>query len=274
MIGIVDDSVTIRTAFGMTFAGDDIDIEARAYASADEAIQAGDKLELLYVDSRIGAQDGYAACARLRGTPAFAAVPLVILHGPLDTYDEARGRASGAVGGAAKPWDTDEFIGKTRGFLSAAPQPPQAVAAAAPRPPAPPAAAPPAPPQARPVVPAAPAIPRSPVAAAAPPAPPPARPAAPPPTAPVARPQPAAHAAPAPPPAAPRAAAPVAAPPARIDEARLAERIAGRIPDLSGEQALAVARISREVIEEVAWEIVPDLAETIIREQIQALLKA
>ena len=40
----------------------------------------------------------------------------------------------------------------------------------------------------------------------------------------------------------------------------------------SGKQAV-VRLVSREVIEQVAWEVVPDLAEAIIREQLQALLK-
>jgi hypothetical protein len=36
----------------------------------------------------------------------------------------------------------------------------------------------------------------------------------------------------------------------------------------------AIARLSREVIEQIAWEVVPELAEQIIRSQLDRLTKA
>jgi CheY-like chemotaxis protein len=130
------------------------------------------------------------------------------------------------------------------------------------RPPgAPQPAAPPAP-----AVPRAPAAPVAPGAAAAPPAAPVPAPAV------VAAPRKALelegddHGAPAMP--APRA--PAAA--ARAVEAangEMATKLSGM--GLTPEQASAVLALSREVIEKVVWEVVPDLAETIIREEIKRL---
>jgi len=51
-------------------------------------------------------------------------------------------------------------------------------------------------------------------------------------------------------------------------EARLDE-IAQRGPEYA-----AIASLSREVIERIAWEVVPDLAEAIIREEIERLVAA
>ncbi len=43
-------------------------------------------------------------------------------------------------------------------------------------------------------------------------------------------------------------------------------------PALSEEQlASLVAKISRDIIEKIAWEVVPDLAETLIKEEIRKL---
>jgi hypothetical protein len=43
-------------------------------------------------------------------------------------------------------------------------------------------------------------------------------------------------------------------------------------PALSEEQLAAiVAKISQDIIEKIAWEVVPDLAETLIREEIRKL---
>jgi hypothetical protein len=49
---------------------------------------------------------------------------------------------------------------------------------------------------------------------------------------------------------------------------------APRAPD-GGEALLreALSRASKEVIEKIAWEVVPQLAETIIREQLDRLMK-
>jgi CheY-like chemotaxis protein len=288
-IGIVDDSVTIRTAFQLTFAGEDLGVEAHGFASADDALKSADKLDLLYVDTKLGAEDGYHACARLRGTPTFASTPIVLLFGPWETYDEARGRASGAVGGIQKPWDSEDMIVKAQAFVAAAPpavvagastaapvQAPIAAQPAAPRPSMPTPA-----PIARPVPPGQPLPPPSaqriatqiqipgrpgpapvttthPAAAAQAPA---VRPAAPP--APPARPAASATALQ----EFAQAAAPAAA-------KAVEHKIAAEIPGLTPEQMQAVVRlVSREVIEQIAWEVVPDLAEAIIREQLQALLK-
>jgi CheY-like chemotaxis protein len=313
-IGIVDDSVTIRTAFQLTFAGEDLGVESHGFASVDEALKATDKYDLLYVDTKLGADDGYSACARLRSSPAFAAAPVVMLFGPWETYDEPRAKGSGAVGGIQKPWESDDIIARTQAYLSGAPQPAAVVAPVRPAAPAPaPVAAAPATPPARPV----------PAGAPIPPAPPPGqriptqiqvgsrsapgmpggipstsgltKPLQPVPTPGQAKPAPVGIP-PSPPAQAARtplaefaqaaapARAPAQAPAAAYPEAHaavsaaatagLAEKLAAEIHGLSHDQIEAIVKIvARDIVEQVAWEVVPDLAETIIREQIQALLK-
>lgn len=124
-----------------------------------------------------------------------------------------------------------------------APRPPPAVAPAAPKPVAP-AAAPPAAP--------------APAAARTPAAPAPAAPAP-------------AAAAPTPVPAAGKpAAAPASAAAAAVD-GKMADRLQGL--GLTSEQVEGVLALSREVVEQVVWEVVPDLAETLIREEIARLTR-
>jgi hypothetical protein len=43
---------------------------------------------------------------------------------------------------------------------------------------------------------------------------------------------------------------------------------------LSAAQVEAVLALSREVVEQVVWEVVPTLAETIIKEELKRLLQA
>jgi len=74
--------------------------------------------------------------------------------------------------------------------------------------------------------------------------------------------------------AAPVAAAPRVAPaaPAAALPADFAGKLGGL--GLSNAQVEAVLSLSREVVEQVVWEVVPTLAETIIKEELKRLLQA
>ena len=57
----------------------------------------------------------------------------------------------------------------------------------------------------------------------------------------------------------------------RVDDA--AEKIAEKVEGITPAQAEAVQTLTREIIERVVWEVVPDLAEVIIKEELAKLLK-
>lgn len=262
---VVDDSATMRRVLEMTFAGEDAHVTT--VRSGEEALAKARELgpDVVFADASMQGMDGYDVARAIKEDATLARTAVIVMASQSAPFDEARGKASGVDAHIAKPFDTQAVIDRThqtiakpRSTVAAAP------AAAAPRPVAPPPAAPAA---------------RS--AAAAPAPAPAARPiAAPAPVAPprAAQPTPAA-ARPAAPVAAPaRAPAPVAPAPARPAavaqrasqaSADLAPKLAGL--GLSPEQVDGVLALSRDVIERVVWEVVPDLAETIIREEIQRL---
>jgi CheY-like chemotaxis protein len=98
------------------------------------------------------------------------------------------------------------------------------------------------------------------------------------PVAPAPAPAPVSHAvAPAAPP--PPAPPPPAPPPARIEAGPVAAAVNGQLSGKLGElgltpqQAEAVLALSREVVERVVWEVVPQLAEVIIKEEIARLTR-
>jgi DNA-binding response OmpR family regulator len=57
----------------------------------------------------------------------------------------------------------------------------------------------------------------------------------------------------------------------RIQDA--AKEVARSIPGVTGEQIAAVQALTADIIERVVWEVVPDLAETIIKEELAKLFK-
>jgi CheY-like chemotaxis protein len=254
----VDDSKTMRKVLEITFGGEDYKV-----VLAENAQQALEKLRaehptVALVDANLGSDSGYDVCQQLkREAPE---VGVIILSSKQQPYDKARGASVGADDFHDKPFDTQQLIDKTGALIRRLAEQP----AAAPKPAA--AAAPPAP---------APA----PVPAPAAPAPRPAMPAvAPRPAAPAMAPPSAARPhvqtlvggapAPAPSPAPPPAAAPAVAA-ATSGNGQFAEKLAGL--GLTKDQVDGVLALSREVVEQVVWEVVPQLAETIIKEEIKRL---
>jgi CheY-like chemotaxis protein len=271
----VDDSKTMRKVLEITFSGEDFRL--LLCASAQEALgKLSERPSVALIDAGLEGTSGYELCRQLKA--AQPGLSVVVLSSKQQPYDRALGSQVGADDFADKPFDTQQLIDKVVGLLRKAP------AAGAPAPAPMPAAAPlhaarastlqygssplaaasaaPAPiaaqPSASPVRPTTPGLAagsafgsRAPAAAA---------PAA------------EVRAAPA---AATASLAPAASPKppavAATNGADFAQKLGGL--GLTPQQVEGVLSLSREVIERVVWEVVPTLAETVIREEIQRLTK-
>ncbi|MBX3183225.1 MAG: response regulator [Polyangiaceae bacterium] len=293
----------MRKVIEITFAGEDYQTILAATAEDALAKLRAERPEVVLVDHDLQGESGYDLCQRIKSESPSTRV--LILSSKQHPYDASRGGAAGADEHMDKPFDTQQLIDRVAQMLKTAPAQasagqlegvtapaPAAHVAAKPRSPtlaygtpapntpaAVPQASQPPPGRAqtftgtpRPVAPA-PAHHQT-SAAATPPAPAVARPAAPVAAAPVAAPIAAAPVA-VPAPAAPVAAAPVAAAaPAAVAAAN--GQLAGKLEGLglTPAQVEAVLALSREVVEQVVWEVVPVLAETLIQEEIQRLTQA
>jgi DNA-binding response OmpR family regulator len=255
----VDDSVTMRKIIEMTFAGEDMRVVS--VATADEALAAArkEKPDLVLTDVSLDGTSGYDLCKKFKDE--FGTVPVIILASPKQNpYDAAKGQAAGADDHLDKPYDTTKTIELVKAVLTkgksmapgamavpvAAPTTPKVAAvASSPAPAAKAAAMParlstPAAPQAEPVRPA---------------------------------PTPAAvevqHGT-----LAELAQVPQvshAARPAAAASADFSAKLQGL--GLSAAQIEAVLALSREVVERVVWEVVPVLAETMVKEELARLMK-
>ena len=282
----VDDSKTMRKVLEITFAGEDF--RTVLCESADEALgKLGENPQVALVDAGLENAAGYELCQRIKAASPNVAV--VMLSSKQQPYDRARGNAVGADDFVDKPFDTQQLLEKVTTIARrAAASPVMSAVAPAPvvmpsaaakvadvavgRPrvqtlaygstPSPIIPASPAPPQVAPVQPVANVRPTmtsapsievgsSPAAAPAP------------------------IIAPAPKSAPLAAASPVAAA-KPAPAAALPADFAGKLDGLglSSAQVEAVLSLSREVVEQVVWEVVPTLAETIIKEEIKRLLQA
>ena len=304
----VDDSATMRKVLEITFSGEDFRV-VTADGAQNALSRLGDDPGVVIIDTVLGGDDGYALCKEVRKrAPGAALLLLASRHNP---YDQAKGREAGADDFMDKPFDTQQMLDKVRKVIlareSGGAQPQAASPAAAP----PPQAAPQPRPAtaAQPAFTPQPASAASkparghtlmfgdqgaPQAAAPPdrraepapqerrpePAPAEKRPEAAKTAPDRAEPRHQAPAATSPTPAnamRPVAPAHVAPPqhPVSHATASVNGQLAGKLGELglSQQQLDAVLALSREVVERVVWEVVPQLAETLIKEEIARLTK-
>lgn len=152
---LADKSITIQKVVEMLFSGREYEVSCAS--DGETALnEAGRTLpDVVLADVDLPRIDGYTFAARLKQVPALAQTPVILMLSRDDVFDEAKAKQAGIVDNIAKPFESQELIGKVRRAISAA-APRAAEPAAAPRPapapaPAPPQEAAPKPKQAAPM---------------------------------------------------------------------------------------------------------------------------
>jgi CheY-like chemotaxis protein len=221
---VADDSVTIRKVVELTFSDEDVRIIA--VADGAQALESArtERPDLVISDVSMPGLDGYELCGRIKADEGLRTVPVLLLRGTFEGFDEGKAASCGADGVIVKPFEAREMVQKVKELIAAAaaapaPRPQAAPAGARPAPVAPPPASLPAQAPAPPPAPPAPPRPAVPIVAAGAslgtPAPASANPA----TAPrLAPPPPARPAPPLPPPPAPARPVAFEEPPAELAE--------------------------------------------------------
>jgi CheY-like chemotaxis protein len=305
----VDDSATMRKVLEITFAGEDFRV-VTADSPASALHKMSDEPVAVVIDTSLPeGGDGYALAKEVRSRDGRAVI--LLMSSRYAPYDANRGKDAGVDDYIDKPFDSQVIIDKVKKAMAAresgkaaapsltatavSPAPPPVAPAPAPHAP-PPFAAP------RPVTATAPMVARPNFSTqrthtlsfegSSSPNPPPVT--APPahPVPPISRTAPSGvpvvHAPGAPPPAPhpPSPPAPVIsaraaepAPRAHAEAAPVAAAVNGQLAGKLGDLGLtpgqveAVLALSREVVERVVWEVVPQLAEAIIKEEIARITK-
>jgi CheY-like chemotaxis protein len=257
---VAEDSVTMRRIMEMTFAGEDA--EVITVSSGQEAVTKANEVRpnVVFADLSLPGLDGYEIAQQIKTTPNLDKTAVILMVSQKSPFDEMKARKKGVDDHIVKPFDTQQIIDRVKQVLAAPRVMPSVIAQPVTQPLAEPAAV------AQRIKPKTATIGFG-VSAASPPAQEvqvgqrsaqQSLPKAP---------LPASKPAPIPPmESKPRSetAAQIAA---QHDGLKKKLDALGLKPD----QVEAVLVLSREVIEKVVWEVVPDLAETLIREEIRRL---
>jgi CheY-like chemotaxis protein len=141
---LADDSITIQKVIELTFSDEDFEVVTVGNGRlAVEKVQDV-RPDLVLCDIIMPEKDGYEVCDFIKKTPSLAHIPVLLLTGAFEPFDQDRASRVGCDGFLAKPFEPQTLIAKVKDLLSQAGTrtvAPTRTAAAAPA--APPAAVPP-----------------------------------------------------------------------------------------------------------------------------------
>jgi CheY-like chemotaxis protein len=114
---LADDSVTIQRVIELTFA--DEDVRVTAVGTGQQAIDAvtADPPDIVLADVGMPDRDGYEVAAFIKGRPALAHIPVLLLTGAFEPVDEARAAEARCDGVLAKPFEPHMLISRVKALL-------------------------------------------------------------------------------------------------------------------------------------------------------------
>ena len=115
---LADDSPTVQKVVSLTFA--DEGLEVLTASGGEEALaRLGETVpDVLLADVHMPAPGGYELCARVKRDPRTARVPVLLLVGTFEPFDEAEARRVGADGVLTKPFQSiRDLVSKVGGLI-------------------------------------------------------------------------------------------------------------------------------------------------------------
>jgi CheY-like chemotaxis protein len=125
---LADDSVTIQKVVGISFANEDISITT--VDNGDDALIKAKELrpDVVLADVVMPGKSGYEVCQSIKADPELRHIPVLLLTGTFEAFDEERATRIGAAGHVAKPFEAQTLVDRVKELLgraSAAPAPPE-----------------------------------------------------------------------------------------------------------------------------------------------------
>ncbi len=114
---LADDSITIQRVVGITFANEDYEITT--VDNGDDAVSkaAEIKPDIVLADVIMPKKNGYEVCHAIKNNPELKDIPVLLLAGTFEAFDENRAREVGANGHITKPFESQALIDKVNALV-------------------------------------------------------------------------------------------------------------------------------------------------------------
>jgi CheY-like chemotaxis protein len=115
---LADDSVTIQKVVGISFASEDValitvDNGEDAIARAREVLP-----DIVLADAVMPGKSGYEVCEAIKSDPDLRHIPVLLLTGTFEAFDEERAQRAGASGHVAKPFEARTLVDQVNSLLA------------------------------------------------------------------------------------------------------------------------------------------------------------
>ena len=116
---LADDSVVIQKLVGLSFANEDVEIVTTD--NGDDAVLKAREItpDVVLADVVMPGKSGYEVCEAIKQDPALAHIPVLLLTGTFEAFDEARAAAAGADGQITKPFEAQSLVERVSEIMNA-----------------------------------------------------------------------------------------------------------------------------------------------------------
>jgi len=117
---LADDSITIQKVVGIIFANEDYELVV--VDNGDSALEKAREInpDVMLVDAVMPGKSGYEVCEEVRRDPLLKEIPLLLLVGAFESFDEEKARKSGADDHITKPFESQNLIDKVKALVDLA----------------------------------------------------------------------------------------------------------------------------------------------------------
>ena len=123
---LADDSITIQKVVELTLSEEDFNVTAVSDGEAALDTARKSAPDIILADVFMPKMDGYQLCGKLKQDPALRDIPVILLAGTFEDFDDALAARVGADDHLTKPFESAELISMVKRLVErpkAAPQP-------------------------------------------------------------------------------------------------------------------------------------------------------
>lgn len=117
---LADDSLTIQKVVELTFSDSGYDLVCVSNGQRALEKVREDRPDLVLADAVMPEKNGYEVCEAIKGDPATARIPVVLLSGTFEPFDRERAERIGADAIVSKPFDSQQLLAQVDALLDRA----------------------------------------------------------------------------------------------------------------------------------------------------------